>query len=261
MGLEQINETALVAMEKQFKSTPAFPRFCVDNFLTSDFANAVHDAFPSYREAQQMGLEFNALNEKKKIQITDPSMYPDAIKRLYDLLTSPQFMAVVSKASGIENLIPDLQMNGGGIHETNSGGRLDVHVDFNYNEETQLHRRVNLLFYFNKNWLEEYGGYLDLWNHSVTNRIEFIAPLFNRAVGFVTSNNSWHGVTPLTCPLDKPRKSFAIYYYTKGASDDWDGVKHNTIFKARPTEHIRGKLLMPGEKILVKFKRVVKKII
>ncbi len=261
MGLDLVNEASIAAMEKQFKCDSAYPRFCIDNFLTNDFANTVHDAFPSYQEAQGIGLTFNALNEKKKIQITDPAKYPLAIRKLYDLLTSPEFTAKVAKASGIDNLIPDLQMHGGGIHETNSGGRLDVHIDFNYNEETHLHRRVNLLFYFNKDWLEEYGGYLDLWDESVSNRLEYIAPLFNRVVGFVTSDISWHGVTPLTGPMDKPRKSFAIYYYTKEAPADWDGVKHNTIFKARPTEHVRGKLLMPAEKMLVNIKGAVKKML
>lgn len=261
MNMNLVDEAAIAAMEKQFKSTPAYPRFCIDNFLTLDFANLVHAAFPSYREAQLMGLEFNALNEKKKTQITDPALYPEVIKRLYDLLTSQEFISVVSKASGIDNLMPDMQMQGGGIHETNSGGRLDVHVDFNYNEETKLHRRVNLLFYFNKDWLEEYGGYLDLWDESVSRRIEYIAPIFNRAVGFVTSNHSWHGVTPLTGPLDKPRKSFAIYYYTKEAPAEWDGIKHNTIFMARPTEHVRGRLLMPAEKMLVKIKSLAKRLI
>jgi len=261
MSLDLVNQAALATMEKQFKSDPAYPRFCIDNFLTADFANIVHDSFPSYREAQDVGLEFNALNERKKVQITDPAKYPEPIRKLFELLTSQEFTSLIAKASGIDNLIPDLQMQGGGIHETNSGGRLDVHVDFNYNEETKLHRRVNLLFYFNKDWHEEYGGYLDLWDESVSNRIEYIAPLFNRAVGFVTSDRSWHGVTPLSGPLDKPRKSFAIYYYTKEAPAGWNGVKHNTIFKARPTEHVRGKFLMPAEKMLVKIKGVAKKII
>ena len=37
--------------------------------------------------------------------------------------------------------------------------------------------------------------------------------LFNRAVIFDTSMNSWHGLPdPVACPPDKPRNSFAVYY-------------------------------------------------
>ncbi|MEE9330968.1 MAG: hypothetical protein V3U89_01950, partial [Methylophilaceae bacterium] len=42
-------------------------------------------------------------------------------------------------------------------------------------------------------------------------------------------------------------KSFAVYYYTKEAPENWDGVEHSTIFKARPEEWVKGKVAMPME--------------
>jgi hypothetical protein len=121
-------------------------------------------------------------------------------------------------------------------------------VDFNYNEELGLHRRVNILIYFNKDWHEDYGGYLDLWDKDVKHCLGSYAPVFNRAAGFTTNEISWHGVTPITCPVDRLRKSFAVYYYTKEAPPGWDGVVHSTIFKARPKEFWKGKFAMPAEK-------------
>jgi hypothetical protein len=39
--------------------------------------------------------------------------------------------------------------------------------------------------------------------------------MYNRAVLFDTTQNSWHGLpTPLTCPKGKYRKSIAMYYIT-----------------------------------------------
>lgn len=224
-----------------------FQHFCIDDILVPAFADEIYDAFPSYHEAKTMGREFAAVNEKRKIQITDSRKFPAPILELHQMLASPEFIARVEKMMGIPNLLADPDLNGGGIHETNSGGHLDVHVDFNYIPEKQWHRRVNILIYFNKNWKEEYGGYLDLWDKEVKNRIGYFAPQFNRACGFATGTHSWHGVTPVTCPLDNMRRSFAVYYYTAEPPAGWDGTEHSTIFKARPSEWMKGTVAMPME--------------
>jgi len=249
MKLPLLNELNVEAMREKISSAPAFPHFCIDNFLEEGFANEVHDSFPSYQEAKKLGKEFSAVNEKKKIQITDSSKFPPAIYKLHKLLASREFVQVVSDVTGIKNLLADPDLVGGGIHETNSGGHLDVHIDFNYNEESGLYRRVNILIYFNRDWPEEYGGILDLWDKDVKECQGRFAPIFNRAAGFATSEISWHGVTPIICPPDQMRKSFAVYYYTKEAPSGWEGKTHSTIFKARPDEYWKGKISMPAENI------------
>jgi Rps23 Pro-64 3,4-dihydroxylase Tpa1-like proline 4-hydroxylase len=226
---------------------PAFPHVCVDNFLEADFANAIHDSFPSYEEALRLGKSFAAVNEQRKVQITDSAHFPPPIARLNQLLSSPEFVRMVSDMTGVPNLLPDPQLSGGGIHETNHGGHLDVHVDFNFNDNSRVFRRVNLLFYFNRDWKEDYGGVLDLWNEDVSECVGRFVPVFNRMVGFVTSEISWHGVTPLTCPPGTTRKSFAVYYYTQEPPPDWNGETHSTIFKARPDEYWKGLFAMPAE--------------
>lgn len=224
-----------------------FPHFCIDNLLDIDFADEIYQAFPSYQEALHQGREFRAVNEKYKIQITDSRKFPKPILDLHYILASREFISQVEKMMGIPNLLADPDLIGGGIHETNSGGHLDVHVDFNFLPEKKLYRRVNILIYFNKNWKEAYGGYLDIWDKEVKTCHGYYAPEFNRACGFATGEYSWHGVTPVTCPADMLRRSFAVYYYTKEAPADWNDVAHSTIFKARPDEWIKGKLAMPME--------------
>lgn len=221
--------------------------FCLDNFLEADFANEVYDAFPSYKEALKVGTQFAAVNEKYKVQVTDSKHFPKPILELHELLASDDFVAKVGGMLNIPHLLADSDLQGGGIHETNSGGHLDVHIDFNYVKQKQWHRRVNILLYFNKHWKEEYGGYFELWDKDVKNRKHFFAPKFNRACGFATGETSWHGVTPITCPTDMVRKSFAVYYYTKEAPEGWGGTQHSTIFKARPEEWMKGKVVMPME--------------
>lgn len=256
--MKLINPIDPIEFKEKFLSLEPYPHFCIDNFLDEDFANAVYNAFPTFQEAREQGREFTAVNEKRKIQITDSSKFPPAIKQLSDLIASQEYIDMWSELIGIPDLIADPELIGGGIHETNSGGHLDVHVDFNYDEEKQLHRRLNILIYFNKEWKEEYGGYLDIWDKDVKKRYGYFKPQFNRACGFVTSGISYHGVTPLTCPTEVTRKSFATYYYTKAAPAGWSGEKHSTIFKARPTEWLKGGVQMPLEKTARKLKSVIK---
>jgi len=258
--MELINSFDYEALKQKIRNAKPFPHFCIDNFLNEQFANEIYHSFPSYKDAKTIGMEFGAVNEKLKIQITDAARFPEPIAKLNRLLASPEFLETMSDLMGIQNLISDADLSGGGIHETNSGGRLDVHVDFNYLESKSLHRRLNILIYFNKDWKEEYGGYLDIWDKDVKRCYSAFAPTFNRACGFATSEISFHGVTPLTCPPEIMRRSFATYYYTKEAPADWSGKVHSTIFKARPDEWMRGHILMPAEKSVLQAKRGLQRI-
>jgi Rps23 Pro-64 3,4-dihydroxylase Tpa1-like proline 4-hydroxylase len=260
MNIPLLNELDFRDLNVKMANAPAFPHFCIDDFLEASFAEEVHDAFPSFAEALTHGRMFSAVNEKRKVQITDAKFFPPAIHKLHELLSSPEFVSAMSQMSGIPNLLADPSLDGGGIHETNSGGHLDVHVDFNFNRELQLHRRLNILIYFNKDWQESDGGYLDLWNKDVTKCVGRIAPAFNRAAGFATSSISWHGVTPITCPPQRMRKSFAAYYYTKEAPAEWDGTHHSTLFKARPDEYWKGGVAMPAERLARSAKKSIDSI-
>jgi Rps23 Pro-64 3,4-dihydroxylase Tpa1-like proline 4-hydroxylase len=267
MTLELINPIDRDALRAKIQTAQPFPHFCIDNFLDADFASEVCSSFPEYQSAKRMGHEFGGVNEKYKIQITDSSKFPPAIAKLNAILASQEYVDMWSDLIGIPKLMADPELSGGGIHETNSGGRLDVHVDFNFIEQRQWHRRLNILIYFNKDWREDYGGYLDIWDKDVKQCHGSFAPVFNRACGFATSEISFHGVTPLTCPPNVARKSFATYYYTKEAPANWNGRHHSTIFRARPDEWMRGHVLMPAESTvaharqgLKKVKRAIKKL-
>ena len=111
----------------------------------------------------------------------------------------------------------------------------------------KLHRRLNILIYFNKDWKPDWGGNIELWDADVKKCHHSFSPVFNRCVVFETNEISYHGVTAVKCPEGMSRKSFAAYYYTKEAPKHWTGVSHSTIFKARPDEVLKGNVMMPLE--------------
>ncbi len=123
-----------------------------------------------------------------------------------------------------------------------SGRIVKVHVDFNKHGPYQLDRRLNLLLYLNKDWKEEYGGHLQLWDKEMKNCEQKILPIFNRVALFSTTETSWHGhPDPLTCPEGWSRKSLALYYYTNGRADGADAPEHTTVFRERPGEVVKEK--------------------
>lgn len=236
-------------LSREFNEAQPFRFVCIDGLLEDDFAQEVAASYPLFEEAEQLGRGFRAVNENLKVQITEYAKFPEPTQRLADALASDDFRRTLEKITGIENLAWDERYEGGGMHQTASSGLLDVHVDFNYNAELQLFRRLNLLLYLNPVWEEQWGGLVELWNADVTHRHHAFNPVLNRCVIFETSEISYHGVTPVQSPQGVARKSFAVYYYTKEAPETYSGTPHSTLFKARPDEHVKRYIRMPAEQV------------
>ena len=226
---------------EQFKNADPFPYVKIDNFLNPDKLKEVLDVFPSPKELEFYKYE-NPL--EKKLAMDQLSKLPVPIQNILLYLNSPDMLQFFEELTGIEGLIPDPYYRGGGIHQLESGGKLDVHIDFNVHPKLKLERRLNAIIYLNENWDESYGGYLDIWRghkedgkHVLDECVDQILPIFNRMVVFATSEESYHGnPDPVSCPADRTRKSIALYYYTKDRPQDEVVDQHSTTFIKRPTD-------------------------
>ncbi len=245
--ISHINPIDRDALRERVRTAQPVRNFCIDNFLDESFANTVLEAYPTFEQAAKLGKSFSAVNEKGKIQVTDSSKFAEPIAELNRTLASPEFLELLADVFEMPNLLADPELVGGGMHQTGARGHLDVHVDFNFIAERELHRRLNILVYFNKDWKPEYGGNIELWDKDVKTCVHSFSPIFNRCVVFETNEISFHGVTAVKCPEDRSRKSFAAYYYTKEAPAHWNGQAHSTIFRARPDELLKGNVMMPLE--------------
>ena len=242
-----IREFDIDRLKHEFQDAKPFPHIAIDNFLDADFARELVAAYPTFEEAEKVGFQFKAVNENRKIQITEFEKFPDPVQRLSEALASESTRKMLTELSGIEDLEWDPTHSGGGMHITGPAGHLDVHVDFNKLEGKNLHRRLNLLIYLNPDWQERWGGAVEIWDEEVKNCMGSFAPVFNRAVMFATSATSFHGVEAVTCPPHQTRKSFAVYYYTEKVPVGFD-TAHSTIFRARPDEYVKKYVLMPAQK-------------
>lgn len=222
---------------EEYAQAKPFPHIVIDNFLPESILEAVLAEFPSPEQIAWQKFQNSA---EKKLASRHEQQMGDATRLLLYQFNSATFIEFLEELTGIPGIIPDPHFVGGGLHQIERGGFLKMHVDFNKHTRLNLDRRLNLLLYLNKDWKEEYGGHLELWDTEMTQCQKKILPIFNRCVVFSTTDFSYHGhPEPLTCPEDRTRKSLAMYYYTNGrpAHEVLD-APHTTIFKARPTDDL-----------------------
>ena len=110
-----------------------------------------------YRAGFGDWVHYNTADEVKKG--TRPNAKLGAGSRHYfDVIQRGQFTQFLSAVAGIDGLLPDRTLFGGGLHEIASGGKFSVHIDFNKHPVTQLDNRLVFITYLNKGWQPAWGG-------------------------------------------------------------------------------------------------------
>ena len=232
---QNLAEFALKEKQNYLTAKP-FPNIALNNFFNDDFLNAIHNEFPDLSKLND-SENYSAKNEIK-LSNKNYEKFPPTIKSFIDFLNSNIFLDFLQNLTSIkEKLVPDPHLEGGGLHEIKSGGVLKIHTDFNRHPFLNLDRRINVLIYLNKNWLESYGGYLEFWNKDMSKCEKKISPSFNTIAIFSTTDFSNHGhPNPLNCPREISRKSIALYYFSSGRPKNEileTHTKNRTYFKSR----------------------------
>lgn len=224
-----------------FRTAEPFPHIQIDHFLSDEMVDAVVSEIPDYRQAKTNKDAWETLDDGSVAQYRKSFLSMEMrvgrlTRQLYWELNSAEFLAFLEELTGIEGLVPDPYLLGGGIHETQRGGYLMMHADFNKHPELKLDRRLNIIVYLNRDWPDEYGGHLELWDKPMANCVQKIAPLAGRCVIFLTGRDTWHGHPhPLNCPENRTRQSLALYYYSNGRPPEEGNTEHRTLWK-KPAE-------------------------
>src|SRR5690349_4423947 len=236
----QISDAVLLDVDRHcdaFLHADPFKHVAIENFFEPAFAERLLADFPSFNP--HLAKNEVGLAGGKAVNTNIREISP-TYQELYELIASQPFLDFVGRLSGIPDLILDPKMYGGGTHDNLHGQELDPHVDFNYDEARQLHRRLNLIVYLNKEWRSEWGGALEIHSNPrkpFENRISSYDPLFNRCVMFETNEYSWHGFPKIHLPEDKrhlSRKSISIYLYTRERPPEEVAPLHATFYVQRP---------------------------
>lgn len=228
---ERYTQLALAERDRYASAEP-FHHVVIDDFLPREICERVLEEFPGPKAIKWR--EADRHHSKKLAMRHVEQLGPATQDLLYDLNRAPA-LGFLSELTGINGLIPDPGYVGGGVHQIVRGGFLKVHADFNKHPTLGLDRRINLLVYLNKDWEEEYGGHLELWDPEMKRCVKRVLPVFNRCVVFSTTDHSYHGhPDPLTCPEGRTRKSLALYYYSNGRPREDGDQQHGTLWQERP---------------------------
>ncbi len=229
-GLSQITlRLDPTAHQPEYQTGKPFPHIALDGLFEPTLLDAVSKEFPSPQEKSWRSFD-NPKEKKAGFDYRTP--VGPALQHFLYFLNSAPMLEFLEALTGIEGLIPDPYFGGAGPHQSLRGGFLKVHTDFNWHPKLELDRRVNVLIYLNKDWQEEYGGHLELWNRDVTRCEQKILPVFNRTAIFNTTDFSFHGhPTPMSCPESMSRRSISMYYYTNGRPEEERSAPHDTVFK------------------------------
>lgn len=234
------------AVAEQYQAAQPFPHVVLDDVLHPNaFAGVVRD-FPAIDDPFWKG--YLHVNETKYCNVY-PDTWADSLQSVAQEFCSPEFVAYLESVTGIENLIPDYTMDGGGLHMTKRGGHLNIHADFStHHTHENWARRVNILLYLNEEWHDDWGGKLELWDPAMTACQATVTPAGNRMLVFTTSDDSFHGHPDgLTCPPDVARRSLAMYYFTEESAP----VRKSTNYQARPAEGRARKAAIAADRTLL----------
>ncbi|MBB4382487.1 2OG-Fe(II) oxygenase [Bradyrhizobium sp. SBR1B] len=238
LPLQKMNRYVDDVWALQYRENRPFPHIAIDGFFDDSVIQKVLAEYPGEFDSSWNRTFLDAgTYEEQKLGLDRLDDFPPYIQQFVNALNSRVFVEFLERLTGIDGLIPDPYLMGGGLHMIPRGGRLAIHADFNRHRKLRLDRRLNLLLYLNYDWSQEWGGALELWDKEVKVKEKAYLPIANRVVVFSTTDTAFHGhPDPLTSPKGTYRRSIAMYYYTNGRPEEERSEDHTTIFKLRPGE-------------------------
>ena len=218
--LTRIETLNIEDLKQNYFSSEPFNHLVIDNFLSEDIIEKIAKEFPDFEEEFWYSYD-NPLESKKASN--NWNNFNNFTYSYFLKVLSSEFTSLLENITGCK-LYPDIGLHGGGLHTHKKGGRLNPHLDYSVHPKLDLQRKLNLILYVNPLWKPEYGGHLGLWKSdsngdpiALEKEIECV---FNRAVIFDTSQNSWHGLsTDVVPPEGITRNSLAVYYLTDKPED------------------------------------------
>lgn len=239
------NNEKLKQFNNEFSNAEPFDHIIIPNFLNEEFAEKICNEFPKDIKSENWfeynnPIEYKFANDKVNIM-------PRPIKKLFNLLSCKEIIEKVKLLSNIQTLEYDPYLHGAGLHIHPTGGKLDMHLDYEKHPFLNKQRKLNIILYMSKDWKEEWNGETQLWDKEMQKCVVKSPVVFNTAIIFKTDETSWHGLPePITCPDEILRKSIAYYYISpldskpdsSKVGNDGSGYRTKASFTKRPEDPV-----------------------
>ena len=161
--------------------------------------------------------------------ISKLELMPDKISEIAKNLHSEEFTEQIGHLLEIEGLIPDKAMRWSGLRTMLPNSFQLIHSDARFSPESGLRKELTVIFYTQPMFNEKYHtGYLEIWDDYMRQCIHKISPKYNRAIIFLNSDTSYHGVTE----VNFERRAFTFSILKNSIATK----RSKALFVARPTD-------------------------
>ena len=224
-------------LKNQYAESGPINHIVIDELLPREIALKLNDLFPNESELNHIkGVQENkfvGVNFSKSQNLIEECIYS---------FQEPLVIDAISKITRIKELIGDPELYAGGISSMSEGCFLNPHIDNSHDRNLENFRRLNLLYYVNKDWISsDSGGELILYPNGIRKGEIQIPCKFNRLVIMKTDNRSLHGVRKVITKNNR-RKCVSNYYFSKKSPLDKE-YYHSTSFRGFEKEYIKGMIL------------------
>jgi hypothetical protein len=214
INFDRFTEADYEALGASYRQALPFPHLVLDDLFPAAALRTIAEDFnnlpsPDWRE-------FRTALQNRRATVPG-SHLPHTVQAYFNFLYSGPFLRFLSRITGINNLIPDPDLHGGGMHEVSAGGRFEVHVDFVKHPCTGLTNRLAVITYLNEDWSVEDGGALELWELNPPRCRATVPPSFAKTVIMEQSERAAHG-HPSPVRDGRLRRSVIAYFYTAEAA-------------------------------------------
>lgn len=206
----------------EFQENKPFPYIILDNFLESSFYEKL-DTKLKKNDYFQGGKKFNTNLELNK-EISLNESLPEFILQITDLLNSKDWVKTLKSLTGINKLRATEVGNTmlANYHEMGSDGFLGSHVDHSSDPSTGNPHVLNIILYLSSEWKNDFGGATLFFDKNGKKQISKVEYRANRAVIFLHTPYSFHGVERLKNNGYVKRKLLYVDYY----SDSYNPYKN-----------------------------------
>ena len=208
-------------IKDDFINKTPFPHIVLDNFLDKNYFESLTKILKkdNYYNA---GKNFNSeveLNKSISLNQSLPQIISDIVKEL----NCDKWLNILKSLTGINTLKGTRLGNTelANYHEMGTSGFLGPHVDHSSEPQTGKPHVLNIILYLSSNWKDEFGGATLLYDRYGKEVISKVTYKKNRAVIFLHTPYSFHGVEKLKNNNVKRKVIYVDYY-----SESFKPFKH-----------------------------------
>ena len=208
-----------------FSSSEPFPHIVLDDFIDPLFFEDLTKILKTSEIV--LGKKFNSAVETNKA-ISLNSKLPEKLNEIINYLNSESWVENLSKLTKIPEIFPVTSTNIhlANYHEMRVSGNLAPHVDHSHEPILGKPHVLNIIIYISDDWDSKLGGNTLLYDKKGKVIKLKIPYKKNRAIIFLHTPYSFHGVEKIKNTANVVRKTIYVDYYSN-SSKPFDNIKLN----------------------------------